>query len=101
MVTAGADDVDGWRRVARRVSGTSAARASTASSSPASSAALSPLARSATTKPISWAGVASPDRIVVIADSACVGGEVIPVEQQREQRGPSAVFVDRRHVGRG
>ena len=51
-------------------SGTSSAAASTASSSPDSSSAVSPLARRATTKPISWAGVALPPRIVAIAARA-------------------------------
>ena len=52
------------------LSGTISAAASTASSSPESSSALSPLARSATTNPISCAGVASPVRIVVMAARA-------------------------------
>ena len=51
-------------------SGTSSAAASTASSSPDSSSAVSPLARRATTKPISWAAVARPPRIVAIAERA-------------------------------
>ena len=65
-VAAGADDVDG--RIAQLVAERDQlGGASTASSNPDSSSAVSPLIRSATTKAISWAGVAPPDRIVAIA----------------------------------
>ncbi len=55
-------------------SGTSDAASNTASSSPLSSSGDSPLARRATTNAMSWAGVASPDKIVAIAARACVAG---------------------------
>ena len=79
-------------------SGTNAAASSTASSRPLSSSGDSPLARRATTKPMSWAAVASPDRMVAIAARACDAGRSRPSTSSVKSAGQppksSSAFIE-------
>ena len=64
------------------------AAASIASAMPETSSTVSPLARSATTKPATWAGVASPANTWSIAQRACSPVRSVPADQRGEHVGP-------------
>ena len=84
---------------ARTGTSTRGARSSMASTSPATSSGVSPLARSATRKPATWTGEASPSMISRIAQVVSSAAQRLPGEQADQQVGPGGHAPLERRTG--